>query len=289
MADDIQNIKDYGGEESDDYNRLVLGRHGEAAFSVIPRDSIKLDPVDVYEFHNFRYSQTDKQRRITYQEALGCPKKPEKLMKRSILAIDTGFTDPTVIHLIGQDDTGIWRILSRYRLTRIPFPEQADIIDWIDSKYEVDHIAIDLGAGGGGIPLAQDLMSNRFSRSRYYSNKIFGVRFSDMVHAGFDNAGNEMKIMAKSYGGQELARIIQDHQLVFSEIDAEGLSQMERVAYQKQADGSNKYFVLSDKGAGKSQDDHIFASLLVFMIALTSLKYSQPRKKLTGARWIDER
>lgn len=288
MADDIQNIKDYGGEESDDYNRLVLGRHGEAAFSVIPRDSIKVEPVNVYEFHNMRYSQTDKSRRLSFKEVLHCPNFPTKLMQRSVLAIDTGFTDPTIIHLISQDDTGIWRILSRYRLTRIPFPEQAEIIDWIDSNYEVNNIAVDLGAGGGGIPLIQDLMSSRFNRSRQYEQKIFGVRFSDMVHAGYDNNGNELRIMAKSYGGQELARIIQDHQLLFSELDAEGLSQMERVAYQKQADGSNRYFVLSDKGAGKSKDDHIFASLLVFMIALTHLQYIKTRKKLTGARWLDE-
>lgn len=279
---DKSNLQKYGSADSDEYQRIVLGKHGDATFSVIPRDKIILEPFD---FWTHRYTQTDKHAGKDFRQHLALHKIPESKSVTRILAVDTGFTDPTIAQVMCQDKNGIWRTFARYRLTRIPFPEQAEIIDWLDSFYEFNMICVDLGAGGGGIGLTQDLQSSRFPKFKKYDKRIYGVRFGDNLDAGETTAGIPMKIQAKSYAGQELARLVTEGKLIFSELDMEGVSQLERVAYTRSSDGTNKYFVLSDKGTGKSTDDHIFASYIVFTLTLLTSLFEKPRKKLVSPRW----
>lgn len=279
--EDRENILKYGGEDADDYVHLVLGQHGEPAFSIIPRDKIITEPFD---FWTHRYTQTDKQNGRDYRMQLPLHKIPK--CEVLILAVDTGYADPTVAQVIGKDKNGIWRTFVRYRLTRIPFPEQADILDYFDSYYNFNMICVDLGAGGGGIGVTQDLQSSRFPRIKKYDKRIFGVRFADYLENGETSAGMPLKIQAKSFAGQELARTITEGQLIFSELDMEGVSQMERVAYQRRGDGTNQYFIISERGTGKSQDDHIFASYVVFMLTLLTALFEKPRKRLARPRFI---
>ncbi len=281
--DDRENLLRYGGEDSDDYKHLVLGQHGDPAFSIIPRDKIITEP---FEFWSHRYSQTDKHAGKSYKTVLSLHKLPTNKTETLVLAVDTGYADPTVAQVIGKDKNGIWRTFVRYRLTRIPFPEQADIIDWLDSFYNFNVICIDLGAGGGGIGVSQDLQSSRFHKSKKYERRIHGVRFADYLDSGETSGGVPMKTQAKSFAGQELARTITEGNMIFSEIDMEGVSQMERVAYQRRSDGTNQYFVLSDRGTGKSGDDHIFASYVVFILTLLTALFEKPKKKLASPRWL---
>lgn len=283
LEDNLEALRAYGGVESDDYQRLVLGRHGEASFAVIPRDKIRTEP---FEFFSYRYSQTDKHNGRRFSDLLNLVKIPASKSVYRVLAIDTGFTDPTVAQVICRDERGIWRTFARYRLTRIPFPEQSEIINWLDDHYNFSAICIDLGAGGGGIGVSQDLQSDRFPKTKKYAQRIYGVRFADMIVTGRDADGNDLKAQAKSYAGSELSRIITEGQLIFSEIDLEGLSQMERVAYQRQSNGTNQYFIISDKGAGKSKDDHIFASYIVFILNLITMAPDRSRPKLFTARFL---
>jgi hypothetical protein len=281
--EDRENLLKYGGEDSDDYQHLVLGRHGEPAFSIIPRDKIITEP---FEFWTHRYSQTDKHAGKHFKNVLQLHKLPASQTDTLVLAVDTGYADPTVAQVIGKDKNGVWRTFVRYRLTRIPFPEQADIIDWLDNFYGFNLICVDLGAGGGGIGVSQDLQSTRFSKSKRYDKRIYGVRFGDYIDNGETSGGTPLKTQAKSYAGQELARLITEGSMVFSEIDMEGVSQMERVAYQRRSDGTNQYFILSDRGTGKSGDDHIFASYVVFTLALLTALFERPKKKLVSPRWL---
>lgn len=283
IKDNIDAIKQHGGEDSEDYQHLVLGRHGAPAYAVIPRESMRFDS---YDFYSFRYSSADKVAGKQFMDALGLPKLPNDYTQQLLFAIDTGFADPTIIQIIGYGKDGIWRTLVRYRLTRIPFPEQATIIDWLESEYNPNKIAIDLGAGGGGIGIMQDLMSDRFQKGKKYESRIQGVRFNDQIEVGEDSDGNALKIQTKSFAGQQLAKMIAEHELIFSEIDAEGVSQLERVAYQRNIDGTTRYFVLSEKGTGVAKEDHIFASYVVFTICLTTMSLQRPTRRLFGATWI---
>lgn len=281
--DDVQNMINYGGADSEDYIHLVLGRHGDPTFSIIPRDKIMTEP---YEFYSDRYTQADKHHGRSYKQLFKLLQIPKSKNELCVLAVDTGYADPTVAQVICKDKDGIWRTWARYRMTRIPFPEQAEIIDWLDNHYNFNIISIDLGAGGGGIGLSQDLMSDRYPRHKQYNKRIHGVRFNDFIDQGEDNSGNALKTQAKSYAGQELARMITEGDLRFSEVDMEGMSQMERVAYQRQSNGTNKYFIMSDSGHGKSKDDHIFASYIVFILTLLTRMMEKPRRKLIAPSWI---
>jgi LAGLIDADG-like domain len=280
--DHIEAIKQYGGEESDDFQRLVLGKHGDVTVSMIPRDKIVTEP---FEFYSYRYSQTDKHNGKDFRQMLRTHKLPANIVSTA-LAIDTGYADPTIANVMGKDEHGVWRTYARYRLTRIPFPEQADVIDYLDNAYNFHAICVDLGAGGGGIGLMQDLQSGRFSKAKKYSKRIHGVQFSSSLETGEDAEGNALKMQAKSFAGIELARLVTEGQVRFSEIDMEGVSQLERVSYQRRADGTNQYFIISERGSGKSEDDHIFASYLVFVLMLLTVSLYKPRTKLFTARWM---
>jgi len=283
LSEHMEAMRKYGGEESDDFLHLVLGQHGNPVFALIPYESIVIESFEIY---SYRFTGDDIQQGRVYKDRLNTPKLDEKYIERIVLAIDTGYTDPTVIQLLGQDKNGVWRTLVRYRLTRIPFPEQANIIDWIATHYHVDHICIDLGAGGSGIAVMQDLMSDRFSNHKAYRKMVSGVRFNDVLVTGQDPKGNDLKMQAKASASQLLARMVEDKSLRFSELDMEGVSQLSRVASHRLASGESRYFVMSDRGAGEAKDDHIFASYIVFMIALqTTLIEKRKNRKRLAMRW----
>lgn len=207
-----------------------------------------------------------------------------------MLAIDPGFVDPTIIQVIGRDKQGIWRTYIRYRLTRIDFNEQQKIIDWIADFYNVQQIAMDIGAGGNGSAMMHNLMYGEEYKGKHYDKRIIGVQFKENVLSGYDEEGEELFQEAKSFAATQLAKIIQEGKLRFSEIDNEGLSQMERVAKKKSMAGRDIYFVLSEKGASKSggvgvdEDDHILASYICFTLASREEVINPHLKKLGKAK-----
>ena len=283
--DNIEALRQYGGEDSDEYKQLILGQHGSPTFTVIPRDKMLLEPYDMY---SYRYNQTDKQEFRGFKEKLKLPEiDTEAYAQAVVFAIDTGYADPTVIQVFGFGKDSRWRLLTRYRLTRIPFPEQADIIDYLSEYWTPIGIGIDVGAGGQGIALMQDMLSERFDKSRRYPERIHPVRFNDVVEAGEDQEGNPLKYILKTWAGQQLAKLVGEHELCFSELDQEGISQLERVAFTRRADGTMKFFVQSERGQGEADDDHIFASFVVFVAILQRLQMVKPKKrKLFTGRWV---
>lgn len=283
MADNIDQLKQFGGADSEDYIHLVLGQHGAPAYSVIPHEDIKLEPFD---FYTYRYNGADKQAGIVPSAKLGTPKLNPKHSELLVFALDTGFADPTVLQVFGYGADKRWRTLIRYRLTRIPFPDQIQIIDWLDSIYNPVKVGIDLGAGGGGINIMQELLTDRYPKSKKYEKRLTGVRFNDRISIGKNVDGTEMELIVKAYGGQQLAKMVAEQEIIFSELDMEGISQLERVAYERSADGNARYFVISERGQGVSKDDHIFASYVVFMATLLTMSLDKPTRRLIGAKWI---
>jgi len=260
----MDDLRKYGGETDDRFQNLVLGRHGAAAYQVIPRESIT---IETYPFTNQRYSSTNVNKGVKWDIVLTRTPLPNDL-RRVMFAIDTGFTDPTVIHILGQDKKYIWRTYHRYRLTRIDFNEQQNIIHWLDEFYHPSNIAIDISAGGGGAPMMHNMVSGDPYKGRGYNKKFIGVQFGINVLAGYNDDGDELFQETKTYAATQLAAMIQEGRLVFSEIDNEGISQMERVAKKRTMGGRDVFFVLSEKGSGASDDDHILASYICFIIGI---------------------
>jgi len=275
----IEDLRRYGGQQDDRFQQLVLGRHGSAAFQVIPRESIT---IETYAFYNQRYNSAQVLKGQRYDEVLTRPSLPHEVT-RLVLAIDPGFVDPTLIQLIGCDKKGIWRVYIRYRLTRIDFNEQQKIIDWLATYYQVQQIAMDIGAGGNGAAMMHNLINGDQYKNKNYNTRILGIQFKENILAGYDDDGEELFQEAKSFAATELAKIIQDGRLIFSEIDNEGLSQMERIAKKKSFAGRDSYFVLSDKGNGVDEDDHIFSSFLCFVLGIRNDPLNPNMKKLGKA------
>lgn len=272
--DDLDNIRKYGGEQDDRYQQLVLGKHGQAAFQVIPRDSMV---VETYPFYNFRYNSSHVLRGIKFQDHL---ERPRISNDHIFMAIDPGFVDPTIIHIMGRDNKGTWRTYIRYRLTRIDFTEQELIIDWLASFYNPYCIALDIGAGGQGPSILHHLMYDDRFRGKKYDKRCIGVNFSENVIAGYDLEGEELMQDSKSYAANELSTIVQESRLIFSELDHEGMNELERVAKQKSLTGKDRYFVLSEKGTTADENDHIFAAYLVWVLGIRQEVLDPTVKKL---------
>lgn len=278
----MDDLRRYGGEADDKFQQLVLGKHGAAAYQVIPRESIT---IETFAFYNQRYNSIHVNKGQRFSDVLERQSLPSGL-QRVMFAIDPGFADPTIIQIIGRDDKGTWRTYNRIRLTRIDFNEQQNIIHWLDDFYNPDQIVIDIGAGGNGSSISHNLMYGESYKNRKYDKRIMGVQFKENILSGYDENGEELFQEAKVFAATELARIIQEGKLRFSEIDNEGLSQMERVAKKKSISGRDTFFVISEKGvsgkggAGADEDDHIFASYICFTLAARSDVINPHAKKL---------
>lgn len=271
----VDSIKRYGGEETDLFLQLVLAKPGNASFSVVNRESmIILDK----EFYQYRYTSKDKAENKGFKDVLKLPKIPGNAVA-SILGIDTGFVDPTIIQLfILVDDK--WRVFARWKLQRIEFPEQEVVIDWITRAYNIHKIALDIGAGGGGAGMTQSLQTRPEYRGMNYNQRIIPVNFGDTVNLAEDPKKPEefISVPLKTFGARELVTFIENGNIAFSELDTEGISQIERIAKQKSMSGIDRYFVMSERGTGASNDDHIFASYICFMMGLQKVESSIIRK-----------
>lgn len=261
---DLINLRESGGEQDDRYQQLVLGRHGAAAFQVISRDDMD---IVTYPFSNYRYTGAQKLKGITYKDVLQLPKLPENI-KHVVMAIDPAYTDPTVIQVIGMNDKGEWRTYARYTVNRIDFVEQTTIIDWIATHFGANTISIDVGAGGNGASIMHTLIHDDKYRSKNYEKRVLGVNFSEKIVSGFTQDNEEMTLEAKNHGVNVLIQLIQNGELKFSDVDYEGISQIERIAKQKTLSGKDRYFILSERGVGADKNDHIFASYICFALAL---------------------
>lgn len=261
-------LRRYGGIEEDTFQQLILGRHGSAAFQVIPRDSFVLD---AFEFFTYRFSAADKAKGKWFTDVLKIHQ--IKGYDSIYFAIDTGFTDPTIIQVIGEKN-GCYYTLVRYRLTKIDYPEQERIIHYLAQGYSPGRIAIDVGAGGGGAGMYQSLISRDEFASGRYSDRIITVLFNEKVPVGRTEDDTEITEVFRSWGSKELARLVTEGKLVFSEIDTEGVSQLERLTRQRRVTGNEHYYIMSERGLGASDDDHIFASYLCFVYALRGRNYS---------------
>lgn len=140
---DLENIKKYGGEDTDDYQQLVLGRHGNAAFTVITRDQIT---QKTYPFFTFKYTGADINKGTKFEDVL---ERPDLSRYTSLTAgIDCGYVDPSVISIVGLTDMGIWEYAARYVLQRVDMNTQEKIVSWLDEQYHFDKVGIDIGSGG---------------------------------------------------------------------------------------------------------------------------------------------
>jgi hypothetical protein len=61
---------------------------------------------------------------------------------------------------------------------------------------------------------------------------------------------------------------------VFSELDFEAVSELERITKRTTASGADSYYILSETGTGASNNDHIFAAFICWAMVerMTNVK-----------------
>lgn len=283
-------LKQYGGEQGDDYVHLVLGEHGSPAFSVFDRKLMKIENYLVHYqiLNNVTLDQHDG----NFNDVLVAHDLPHDIKAKHdllVAGIDAGFSnDPTVIMILWRDkETQVWREFARYELRRIKYPIQAKIIDWLDSIYRFNMVCID--AGSSGLALCQILQDNTGEfKGKSYIKRLIPVDFQANVVTGYEEDPNdpkkqvEVKDRIRKFTIQTLQKWSQnDQMIVFSEQDDDVIAELERVGFTRDLLGQPKYFVYSPQG-GQKGEDHILASLLTWVYGYYNNYFSPDKPRARG-------
>jgi len=277
-------LKQYGGENGDDYVHLVLGEHGSPAFSVFDRKMMYIEdyPVDVKIMNNITLEQHSGQ----FNEILNVRDLPPDIQDKYdliIAGIDAGFSnDPTIITILWREkSTLVWREFTRIELRRIKYPVQAKIIDWLDTIYGFNMIAID--AGHSGLALCQILQDDGGDfKNKEFSKRLIPVDFQANVVTGYDEDDKEIKDRVRKFTIQTLQKWSQNDQIIcFSTQDDDVISELERVGFTRDMLGQPKFFVYSPQG-GQRGEDHILASLLTWVYGYYYEYYSPDKPNARG-------
>jgi len=281
-------LKQYGGENGDDYVHLVLGEHGSPAFSVFDRKLMKIEdyPVTVSILNNVSLEQHAGQ----YNELLIAPELTVDVQKKHdliIAGIDAGFSnDPTIITILWRDkETLVWRELTRFELRRIKYPIQAKIIDWLDTIYGFNMISID--AGHSGLALCQILQDEGGEfKGKNFTKRLIPVDFQANVVTGYDEEEKEIKDRVRKFTIQTLQKWSQNDQIIaFTTQDDDIITELERVGFTRDMLGQPKFFVYSPQG-GQKGEDHLLASLLTWVYGYY-YKYYSPEKPKGRGKYSD--
>jgi len=281
-------LKQYGGENGDDYVHLVLGEHGSPAFSVFDRKLMRIEdyPVTVSILNNISLEQHGGQ----YNELLIAPELTADIQKRHdliIAGIDAGFSnDPTIITILWRDrETLVWRELTRFELRRIKYPIQAKIINWLDTIYRFNMISID--AGHSGLALCQILQDETGEfKSKTFTKRLVPVDFQANVVTGYDEDEKEIKDRVRKFTIQTLQKWSQNDQIIaFTTQDDDIITELERVGFTRDMLGQPKFFVYSPQG-GQRGEDHLLASLLTWVYGYY-YKYYSPEKPNSKGKYGD--
>ena len=276
-------MKQYGGENGDDYIHLVLGEHGSPAFSVFDRKLMKIEdyPVTVSLMNNITLDQHEGD----FSEVLIAPVLGDIETRHDLIiaGIDAGFSnDPTIITILWREkQTEVWREFARYELRRIKYPMQAKIIDWLDTIYGFNMVAID--AGHSGLALCQILQDDagEFSKKNF-TKRLCPVDFQANVITGYDEEQKEIKERVRKFTIQTLQKWSQNDQLIaFSTEDDDMINELERVGFTRDMLGEPKFFVYSSQG-GQRGDDHLLASLLTWVYGYYYNYYSPEKPNARG-------
>jgi len=276
-------LRQYGGEQGDDYIHLVLGEHGSPAFSVFDRKLMLIEnyPVMLDVMNNTALEQYNG----NFNELLRAPELGEIDKKHDLLVagVDAGFSnDPTIITVLWRDkETQVWREFLRYELRRIKYPIQAKIIDWLDNIYRFNMICID--AGHSGLALCQILQDEQGDYGhKNYMKRLIPVDFQANVVTGYDEDGKEQKDRVRKFTIQTLQKWSQNDQIIaFSLQDDDMISELERVGFTRDMLGQPKFFVYSPQG-GQKGEDHLLASLLTWVYGFYYNYYSPEKPKGRG-------
>lgn len=278
-------IETYGGEDSDDYIHFVLGEHGKPIFSLFDRATFSISPYPVYriEIDGIKESSNllDLINRISILPSL-----PDKA-SYCLFGVDLGYTEPTAIWIMYLDRDSVMRFHAKIKLTKVSYPIQEKIIDYLDSKFSPSIIGMD--KGNIGMSVIQNLMEHDDYKNKKYDRRLIPIDFSSQVSLGMTSDGEEINYKTKPF----LVSILQDytnnHKIIYSSTDMDMITELERMTYAKTQTGEIVYKTLTQRG-GKRGEDHFTSALLCavggYYLTNELVIRKKEKKILTIATWV---
>jgi hypothetical protein len=283
--DRLHAIEQYGGEDSDDYIHLILGRHGKPVFALFDRSLFLIEDYPVYNI--VLDGLTLSSNLSAYVDKLSMlPGLPNKKYK-AIMGMDLGYVDPSAFIVGYLDEYGRIKIHARIQLNKVSYPVQEKLIDKLDSKYEPILIGID--EGNSGMSVVQHLMDDKEYLHKDYNKRLYPVSFGANLTFGKDSEGKDIKEKTKPFATTVLQEYSNNHRIVYSIKDLELITELERMTYNKTVTGEIVYRTLTEKG-GKKGADHWTSALLCLSLAYymnNDLILSKKQTtKLFSPRWF---
>lgn len=279
--DEQRNIKQYGGTDSEDYTHFVLGRHGSPTFAVFDR---RLMEIEVYPVSIIKFSGVDLRDYSEMRSRLmGIPPLPKNDLV--IMGVDLGYTEPTSIVIL-YEKNGIIKEHARIVMTKVKFPIQEKLIDYLDTRFSPNIIGIDAGNERG---MVQHLLEDDDYVNKNYPKRLIPVMFGSWLEIGEDEEGNEIKIKVKPHSVTLLQEYTNSHKIVYSSTDIDLVTELERMTYTKTPTGELVFRTLTP-GGGKRGEDHNTAAMLCAIYSyFLKMEYGLTNKKrelLPVARWV---
>lgn len=279
--DELRNLKQYGGNDSEDYIHFVLGRHGSPTFAVFDR---RLMEIEVYPVSLIKFSGVELRDYAEMKSRLaGIPPIPKNDLV--LMGVDLGYTEPTAIVIL-YEKNGILREHARILMTKVKFPIQERLIDYLDTRFSPHVIGIDTGNEKG---LAQHLLEDAVYIHKNYPKRLIPIMFGAWLELGQDEEGKDIKIKIKPHSVTLLQEYTNSHRIVYSSTDIDLVTELERMTYTKTATGELVFRTLTP-GGGKRGEDHNTSALLCAIYAYyLKMEYGLSQKKeelLAVARWI---
>jgi len=283
--DKARAIEQYGGEDSDDYIHLVLAEHGKPLFSLFDRSTMKIEADPVYKLEinglNLKQNISEYISKISMLPSI----KDKRL--QTIIGIDLGYTEPTAIFVLYFDSKWRLHFHAKVKLEKVSYDIQERIIDLLDTKYNPVLLGIDRGSAG--INTIHHLQNDIDYVHKNYLKKLIPVDFSSSVILGTDSDGTELKSKTKPFAVSVLQDYVNNHKIIFSTMDVETVTELERMTYSKSITGEITYRTLTIKG-GKRGEDHFTSALLCATLAYyLENEYLQVRglkRKLFKPTWV---
>ncbi len=281
-------LDQYGGKESQDFIRQVLGEHGTPTYAVFDRELLRLEDYDVPVISLYG-AQLKKDSQLPYRVIMNLPSIP-RYAETVIFGIDLGYTQPTAINVLYKlEDENHWYFLFRLELYQVSYDIQEKIINRLDTKYNPTYIGMDVGAGGQGKSLYHNFINDERYKGKDFTERMVAVEFGGTVVVGKDEEGNDLKERVKQFSATKLQQMANNHEICFSRRDEDLITELERVTYHRTPSGNVIYKAMTPGGSDRGSD-HNFAALLCFAMVLFEkfeLHDLRPKKpRLFRSRWI---
>ena len=280
-------VKQYGGEDTDDYIHFVLGQHGKPVFSIFDRTLMKMEnyPVIRLELNGLSHGTTAEEL-LTRVSAF--PRIEDKDELESIIfGIDLGYTEPTAINIIRVSRFGNMRFHGRIKLTKVSYPVQEKLIDILDTKFNPSILGIDKGSSG--MAFIQNLIEKPEYKGKNYTDRIIPIDFSSSTLIGRTSDGEDIKTKTKSFAVSVLQDYTNNHRIRYSTTDPDMVEELERMTFTRTPNGDIVYKTMTPRG-GKRGEDHFTAALLcgvaAYYLVNEDLNLRHKKPNLIRAVWI---